>query len=293
VSQARKVRAGGLDHHVLEWISPERSARQAPTATVLLLHGYMDVAASWDAVARGLASEALRVLAPDLRGFGDAPRVSAGTSYVFADYIADVGGLVDALAPSGPLFVVGHSMGGVIGTLFAGTFPDRVQKFAMLEGLGPPDSTFEDAPDRMRAYVEGLRKYGRESAERPLQDLAEAVRRLALNHPHVPEPVLKERAPLLVRPLADGRVAWRFDPLHRVRSPIPFYAAAFRAFAARVACPVLAVSGGATGYHPTDEAERLSAFRDLRVAEIEGAGHMMHWTRPDELAALLRPFLAA
>lgn len=297
-SQARKVVVGGLEHHVLEWDSPKKTtdssangdSNDAASATVLMLHGFMDVGASWELVAPALSAVGLRVLAPDLRGFGDAPRVGAGSSYVFADYIVDVAALVDALAPSGTLFVVGHSMGGVVATLYAGTFPDRVQKLVTLEGLGPPDNEFASAPDRMRDYVEGMRKHGR-TAERSLTSLDEAVRRLAMNHPNVAESVLRARAPSLVNVLPDGRVTWRFDPLHRLRSPFPFYSGAFRAFASRITCPVLAISGGPTGYHPADEPDRLAAFRDLRVKELPEAGHMMHWTQPEPLTSLLVDFL--
>jgi pimeloyl-ACP methyl ester carboxylesterase len=65
----------------------------------------------------------------------------------------------------------------------------------------------------------------------------------------------------------------------------------FRAFAGAVTCPVLFVSGGPHGFHPPDEAERLSAFTDLTRRELPEAGHMMHWTQPKELADLLLAFL--
>src|ERR1700730_12676501 len=107
-----EVPANGMTHHVLEWTSHNAEA------TVLLLHGYMDAAATWDLVAPSLAAAGLRVLAPDLRGFGDAPRVPTGGYYHFPDYVFDVADLVDALVPpESPLLVVGHSMGGSIATL--------------------------------------------------------------------------------------------------------------------------------------------------------------------------------
>jgi pimeloyl-ACP methyl ester carboxylesterase len=54
---------------------------------------------------------------------------------------------------------------------------------------------------------------------------------------------------------------------------------------------VLSVSGGPAGWHPPDEEARLSSFPTLERAEIAEAGHMMHWTRPAELSALLLGFL--
>jgi pimeloyl-ACP methyl ester carboxylesterase len=91
---------------------------------------------------------------------------------------------------------------------------------------------------------------------------------------------------------ADGGVAWAFDPLHRTTSPTSFSAEAYRAFAAAIPCPVLFVSGGALGFHPPDEEERLAAFAALSRHELPQAGHMMHWTEPDALASALVAFFS-
>jgi pimeloyl-ACP methyl ester carboxylesterase len=282
-----RVAANGLTHHVLEW--PRDDAR----GTVLLLHGYMDAAGSWDLVAPSLAAAGHRVLAPDFRGFGDAPHLPAGSYYYFPDYIHDVADLVDALVPEGaPLCVVGHSMGGTVATMFAGAFPARVARLAVLEGAGPPDHTHEHAPEQMHRWIESVRSV-RGRGERTLASRDEALARLVANHPRVPEDVLRTRLDSLARALPGGRMAWKADPLHATRSPLPFFAATWRAFAARVDCPVLSVSGGPLGWHPADEEERLASFSRLQRAEIADAGHMMHWTRPAELAGLLLGFLAA
>jgi hypothetical protein len=54
--------------------------------------------------------------------------------------------------------------------------------------------------------------------------------------------------------------------------------------------PVLVVGGGKTGWHPADEAERVACLPDVRQVELDGAGHMMHWTAPDALARTLTDF---
>jgi pimeloyl-ACP methyl ester carboxylesterase len=74
---------------------------------------------------------------------------------------------------------------------------------------------------------------------------------------------------------------------------MPFFAATYMAFARRVTCPTLYVEGGPLGYHPPDGDERLASFAKLERRTIEGAGHMMHWTRPDELAEILVAFWRA
>jgi len=288
------VEANGLLHRVVEWpAEPPGSGAAGQEGTALLLHGFQDAAASWELVAPHLARAGLRVVAPDLRGFGGAPRAPSGSYYHFPDYVADVADIVDAaVAPGEPLFVVGHSMGGTVATMLTGTYPERVARLAVLEGLGPPDNPFDVAPDRMRRWIEGVRRQRQPAAQtRPLAGVEEAARRLGVSHPHIARDVLVSRARHLVAPVGDGpEVAWLFDPMHKTTSPFPFYAAALRAFASRATCPVLIVSGGKTGYTAPDYDERAGAFARVERAEIADAGHMMHWTKPDELGRALVAF---
>ena len=290
-----RLESNGLEHSILEWPCRGESKRSAASAhTVLLVHGYMDAAGTWDRVAPALAAAGYRVLAPDMRGFGAGGRAPRGSYYHFADYVADLSGLVEALSPNDPVALVGHSMGGTITTLYAGAFPERVVRLANLEGLGPPDNPWESGPTRMRRWIEDLRSVRSRGETAPLRR-EDARRRLITNHPGVPREVLDHRLPHLVHETTDvegaSRVVWRYDPLHRTTSPVPFFAKLFVEFARLVTCPVLFVSGGSTGYHVPDEEERLAAFVHVDRVTLEGAGHMLHWTQPAELATLLVDFL--
>ncbi len=276
-----RARGNGLELSVVEWAAP------SPRATCLLLHGFMDAAATFDRVAPALASAGVRVVAPDLRGFGESDRVSGGGYYHFPDYVADVDALVRAHV-KGDLYVVGHSMGGTVATLFAGARADRVAKLALLEGIGPPDNEPDVATLRMRKWIDELSSPPSSS---PMSE-EDAMRRLAAAHPRVPRDVLATRLPMLAARGVDGTWTWRFDPMHRTTSPMPFFAKVYAAFAARVTFPVLYVSGGALGWRVPDEAARLAAFADVKHVDLDGAGHMMHWTAPDALAAALVAFFA-
>jgi pimeloyl-ACP methyl ester carboxylesterase len=291
-SRSLRLVANDLEHHVLEWApatSLERGAEAALSVrTVVLVHGFMDAGGTWDRVAPALAAEGLRVLAPDMRGFGEGARSGRGSYYHFVDYVFDLADIVDVLSPGEPVAVVGHSMGGTIATLFAGTFPERVARLAILEGVGPPDNPWEMGPTRMRGWIDQVRaSRARGDKGRPTFSRDEALRRLVANHPAVPLEVLEDRLPHLASEAGDGRLSWRFDPLHRTTSPMPFFAKLFVEFAKKVSCPVLFVSGGPLGYHPPDEDERLAAFARCTRAELPDAGHMLHWTRPEALAPLL------
>ena len=184
-------------------------------------------------------------------------------------------------------------MGGTISTLFAGTFPERVGRLAIIEGVGPPDNPFEVGPIRMRGWIEQVRASRARKHAKPTFSPDEALRRLAANHANVPEEVLAHRLPHLAADAGEGRVAWHFDPLHRTTAPMPFFANLLIEFIKKVSCPTLFVSGGPRGYHPPDEAERLAAFAHLVKAELPQAGHMVHWTQPDALGPLLLEHLAS
>jgi pimeloyl-ACP methyl ester carboxylesterase len=281
------VPAGGMTFPVLEWLPPLETSAHA--ASVVLLHGYMDGASTFAAVAELVTTAGYRVLAPDLRGFGDAPRTPHGSYYHFPDYVFDVADMVDQLVGGGPLFLVGHSMGGTIATLYAGTFPEKVTKLALLEGLGPVDNPPAVAPVRMRRWIDEVRKV--RERPRPTMSLEDARRRLAQNHPHVDAAVIDLRVREMVREVEAGRFDWCFDPLHKTTSPTPFFARAFTEFLKNITSPVLVVNGGTLGYQPPDEDDRIRAIPGpVTKAELPDAGHMMHWTRPRELADQLLAF---
>ena len=275
----------GLSLLVHGWRDPEVTPSGL---TVLLVHGFMDAGSTWELVAEPLAAAGHQVYAPDLRGFGGSDAVGPGGYYHFPDYVADLAALVAHLDPP-RLAVVGHSMGGTASCLFAGALAERVEKLAILEGLGTLDGEPDYAVDRMQTWLRQLRE---ERPPRPLPSVEDAIARLGSNHPRVPQDVLATRLPMLTRTDEQGRIFWAFDPLHRTRSPIPFVLDNFKAFLRKIRCPTLFVSGGTTGWHPPDEAERLACLADVTTCEFPEAGHMMHWTAPQALATRLIEFLA-
>jgi pimeloyl-ACP methyl ester carboxylesterase len=279
-ASSQTVLVNGLGLHVLEW-----GDRAAP-ATALITHGFGNDAATWGDVAQRLAEAGLRVIAADLRGFGDSARAPAGSFYFFHYFIADVAGLVRALAPDAPLFVIGHSFGATVAMYYAGTFPDRVAKLALVDGLGPPaTATDVAAPLRMRRWIETA--YESPPAPQKPMTRDEATARLSRLNPNLDPALVARRVAELAAP--DGTVTFKHDPLLTAASPMPFSADEYKAFARAVTAPTLYVSGGPQGFHVPDGEERLACFPRLSRVTIDG-GHALHWTRPAELTDALVAF---
>jgi pimeloyl-ACP methyl ester carboxylesterase len=139
-SESRFISLRGLKYHVRVWGDPGSGPEQPPP--LVLLHGWMDVGASFQFVVDALdAIEGPRrcVIAPDWRGFG-LTQTPGADCYWFPDYLADLDALLDAMAPHGPIDLVGHSMGGNVVMSYAGLRPARIRRLVNLEGFGMPQT---------------------------------------------------------------------------------------------------------------------------------------------------------
>jgi len=268
----RSLEANGLKHHVLSW-------NDAAGTTIVLCHGFLDQAWSFQGVAAPLVEAGFRVVAFSWRGHGETEHVGRGGYYHFHDYVLDLHALMPVLA-SGDVHLVGHSMGGTAVSLYAATHPGVAETVTLVEGLGPPAFDGE-APDKARAWLDSMDRFWRRD-EKVLPDLADAVRRLRLANPAMPTDLAYFLAEKGTREV-EGGLAWRFDPLHRTTSPNPFDAAIFGQFLGRITAPTLVVSG-ARGFRTADHEARVAALPDAREIVIDDVGHMIHWLAPDALA---------
>src|SRR3954468_8941436 len=112
-SRSEFVPIRGLSYHVRLWESP--SGADAALPPLVLVHGWMDVAASYqfmvDALSEAFA-QGRTIIAPDWRGLGltaSGPEGNAADNYWFADYLADLDFLLDHYAGERPVDLVGHS----------------------------------------------------------------------------------------------------------------------------------------------------------------------------------------
>ncbi len=278
----------GLRYHLRCWDAHGGSADAPPT--VFLLHGWMDVSASFQFVVDRLPRH-WRLLAPDWRGFGCTERAPADT-YWFPDYLGDLEALLAAFAPQEAVDLVGHSMGGNLALLYAGVRPQRVRRLVNLDGLGLPATQPSQAPGRYAKWLDAL---ARGASMRDYPSRQAVVERLMRNNPRLPA----DRAAFLAlhwaREKPDGRCELLGDPAHRLPSPILYRVDETLACWREVRADVLFVTAGITDERSVfaqmpDYAERLRAIRSLRRVTVADAGHMLHHERPDEIARLIEEF---
>lgn len=103
---------------------------------VLLLHGFPDSRHLWRYQVPALAEAGYRAIAPDLRGFGDAPRPDDVDAYAIPTVAEDVVAVLEALDEESAA-VVGHDWGAVVAWLLASIQPDLVERLVALS-VGAP-----------------------------------------------------------------------------------------------------------------------------------------------------------
>jgi pimeloyl-ACP methyl ester carboxylesterase len=280
------IDAQGLRIHCLEW-------GHFDGEPLILVHGYLDLADSWRAFVAALETGQpnFRVIAPDCRGHGDSGWIGAGGYYHFPAYVFDLDCVVRAHRLDSST-LIGHSMGGTISLLYAGTFPERVKKLVLIEGIGPVGMTFSDAPLKMEKWITELHERGRRHF-REYTSLAAGARQLRQTNPRLSENKALEIARAAMKQNDRGKWIWKFDPLHRTTAPQPFYTAQALEFLRRIQCPVLLIDGEQSRQtRRTDKQERYEGIANHQRVTINGAGHMVHQDNPDELADVVRDFIS-
>ena len=276
----------GLKIHYLEWGEPAEEP-------LILIHGFLDHARSWEPFVAALekkSAEPRWIIAPDCRGHGDSGWVGAGGYYHFPDYLLDLESLVECLdVPR--VSLMGHSMGGTISFLYTGTFPEKVRKLILVEGIGPLPMAFCDAPPRMERWLSEVKALPRRKTAEYVT-LESAAQQLRRKNPRLKPELALDLARSGMKRTEDGKWVWKFDPLHRTTAPQPFYSGQALEFFRRISCPALLVHGKESRQTPrSDLQQRLQALARRSTAEVGGAGHMVHHDNPEGLAEIVIEFL--
>jgi 3-oxoadipate enol-lactonase len=241
---------------------------------LLLVHGYPLDHSMWQGQIEAFADRC-RVIAPDLRGFGESD-ATPGT-VTMAQMADDVAGLLDALSVKEPITFCGLSMGGYVAWQFALRHRSRLARLIQCD-----TRAIADSPDA----AEGRRKM----ADRVLAEGPHVAADALI--PKLFAPATFQQQPQIVEATRQVILQTRPDGI----------AAALRGMAERpdvtarlgeFDVPALLIGGQHDAISPADEMRQIAAkMPDARFVEIANAGHMAPLEQPAAVNAAMREYLS-
>ena len=139
--------------------------------------------------------------------------------YSIAEYVLDLSALLDVIGEF-PIYLIGHSLGGVLVMHYAGIYPDRIRKVVNIEGLGFPAGHRIHAPysERLRGWVEQMRETEKREP-RPYPDIPSAIARMKEANPHLSDEQARHLTLHGTNWNSDGSLIWKFDNYARAFPP--------------------------------------------------------------------------
>ena len=265
------ITANGLRLHYIDYGSDG-----APW--VVCVHGLTANAHNFDALAPHLAAK-YHVISVDVRGRGDS-QWGPPTEYLPQNYVTDLARTLEALGVA-RASLIGTSMGGMISMMYAGGWPERVERL-VLNDIG---CEIDPAGlERIAGYVGG--------APERFADLGEVVKYYKEHYPQMAalaDSVVAEQVKWSVKPGPEGGLVWKMDP--NVRRPLRGATAQNRLDMwvpyARIACPVLIVRGAVSDILASATASRMcTVHKRAKVVEVPGVGHAPSLTEVEALGAI-------
>jgi pimeloyl-ACP methyl ester carboxylesterase len=240
---------------------------------LVLIHGHPFDRSMWRPQVEAFSGTGWRVIAPDLRGYGETTVVPGTTT--LETFARDLAGLLERLAVDG-IVLGGLSMGGQVVMEFYRLFPHRVR------GLVLADTS-------ARAETEAGKRLRHSTADRLLREgmapYAEEVLPRMVAPPNLrarPELARQVLAMMLATSPEGAAAALR----GRAERPD------FLDMLAHVTVPTLVVVGSEDTFTPVNEARLMyQRIPDATLAVIQGAGHMPNLERPTEFNGALRDLL--
>lgn len=252
---------------------------------VVLLHGFGDTGDMWAPLAARLVKDHT-VVAPDLRGMGLSSHPDTG--YDKKTEAQDIAALLKSLGIDGPVALVTHDIGNMVGYAFAAQYRDRVSRWVVMDaplpGLGHWNDVLLDqhtwhfdfyGPDEERLVAGRERIY-----------LDRFYNELSADPKHIDEQTRQHYTALYSRPQAMHDAFEQFKAFRQD-------AADNRKFLAdgKLNIPVLAIGGEKSfGRGFANEIEFAAA--NVRGISIANSGHWLMEEQPEATMNAILSFLA-
>ena len=185
--------------------------------------------------------------------------------------------------------MVGHSMGGMVCLIYAGTFPQQVSALVVLDGVTVlPNAKSAPAHERIAKWAGQLDTLETREPRR-YRTIEEAAAQMRARNTRLPPELAQHLAAFGVRRNNDDTYSWKFDPYQRAMAPHRLSPEDHVSLWSRITCPTLLLHAAESFL---EGRENLAGyFQNARSKTISGAGHWLHHERPDEVLRAIRTFL--
>jgi pimeloyl-ACP methyl ester carboxylesterase len=259
--------------------------------TYFAFHGWQDNSSSFSALSLNLPQ--IQIIAPDLPGHGQSEHYGCIHNYQFIDWVLIAKYFIDQFSPHSPVKLMGHSMGSAIATLFAGSFPERVEQIIQLEGMTPLTSSPSEGPSRLRQYVEstiGTTLAAKGKRNRVYSSLNECAKL----RQQAGTMSLKAALDLVSRStkIVEGGFQFTTDRKLKVLSGLRFTQQQVLSFIDQITCDVLVIMAS-NGFEFDAETLKLIADNNPQITFVNvDGGHHVHMDEPKVVAQIIQKFMA-
>jgi pimeloyl-ACP methyl ester carboxylesterase len=252
---------------------------------ILALHGWLDNAVSFQPIAEYLTD--YYILALDITGHGLSSHRSNGAHYHLIDFAYDLHELVESQDWQS-FILMGHSMGGIISTIYASCFPEHVSKLISIESFGPMTQDTQSSPTQLRDSILSRLKAQQSEAKHP-----SSIERTVEARAKVGDIKLESARLLITRNIREENKQLFFTTDRRLRtfSSLRMTESQAEAFMRNIKCPTLVITGS-QGYESMRATvqKRLCWVENLTFAECEGHHHL-HMDNPQPVSEIIVDFL--
>lgn len=256
---------------------------------ILFLHGWLDNAASFTPLfehIQEVEKEGFKVIAIDLPGHGASSHKSKDAHYHFIDWVYDILLLLESNGWEN-VHIVGHSMGGMIASTLAASFPEKVKSITLIDSIGVIHNNEQETSIQIRkGMLSRLKKTSTNNKKLTVERATQARVLISDLEYHNAELIVSRNIFI-----SDGAYKWRSDRRLNNTSPNRFTLAQCKQLVSDIKVPVQIIYGSKGLVFIRNGIEEYAPLMSCKkIVELDG-GHHIHMEKPLEVAKLINEFI--